>query len=48
MPKVNMVVMGAGMDLKSRLEIARHIFQARTSTSVHMKDEDSGLEGFCH
>ena len=43
--KIDMVVVGAGIDLDSRLAIVRHIFEVSTSTTVHLKDQDSGPEG---
>jgi len=43
---IDMVIMGAGIDLEIRLQIVRHIFEASNSTTVHMKDSDSGPQGF--
>jgi len=43
---VDHVIMGAGIDLETRLEIVRHIFQASDTTTVHMKDRVSGKQGF--
>jgi len=43
---IDMVIMGAGIDLEIRLQIVRHIFEASNSTTVHMKDLDSGPQGF--
>lgn len=43
---IDTVIMGAGVDLETRLRIVRHVFEASTSTTVHMKDFDSGPEGF--
>jgi hypothetical protein len=43
---IDTVIMGAGIDLEMRLQIVRHIFEASNSTTVHMKDFDSGPEGF--
>src|SRR5215217_6120262 len=43
---IEMVIMGASIDLDTRLQIVRHIFEASNSTSVHMKDWDSGPQGF--
>jgi hypothetical protein len=43
---IDTVIMGAGIDLEMRLQIVRHIFEASNSTTVHMKDWDSGPEGF--
>lgn len=42
---VDVVIMGAGIDLDTRLEIVRHVFESSTGTTVHMKDRDSGPAG---
>jgi len=44
--RVDHVIMGAGLDLDTRLEIIREIFQSSDTTTVHMKDGASGPEGF--
>ena len=44
--KIDHVIMGAGIDLETRLQIIREIFQASDTTSVHMKDRASGPDGF--
>ena len=44
--KIDHVIMGAGIDLETRLQIIREIFQTSDSTSVHMKDRASGPAGF--
>jgi len=38
--------MGAGIDLETRLQIVREIFQLSETTTVHMKDRLSGPDGF--
>ena len=43
---VDVVIMGAGIDLEKRLEIARYVFNTSDTTSVHMKDRATGPEGF--
>ena len=43
---VDAVIMGAGIDLDTRLEIVRTIFELSDTTSVHMKDRRSGPQGF--
>ena len=43
---VDHVVMGAGIDLDTRLEIVREIFESSEKTTVHLKDSVSGREGF--
>lgn len=42
---VDHVIMGAGISLDDRLEIIRYIFEVSNSTTVHMKDRDSGPPG---
>jgi hypothetical protein len=39
------VVMGAGLDLEVRLAIVREVFTRSTTTTVHLKDVDSGPAG---
>ncbi len=41
----DVVIMGAGIDLEARLETVRHIFTVSNSTTMHMKDFDSGPQG---
>ena len=43
--KIDVVIMGAGLDIADRLEIIRHIFETSKSSTVHMKDWDSGPSG---
>ncbi|RPE12553.1 hypothetical protein EGT74_03085 [Chitinophaga lutea] len=43
---IDIVIMGAGIELETRLQIIRYIFSASDTTSVHMKDRASGPEGF--
>jgi hypothetical protein len=43
---IDIVIMGAGIELESRLEIVRWVFNASNSTSVHMKDWITGPDGF--
>lgn len=42
---VDVVIMGAGIDLDARLEIIKFIFEKSKSTTVHMKDWESGPAG---
>jgi len=42
---IDIVIMGAGIDIKDRLEIIRYIFDTSKTTTVHMKDRDSGPAG---
>ncbi len=42
---IDVVIMGAGIDIETRLEIIRYIFEVSKSTTVHMKDWDSGPAG---
>ena len=43
---VDHVIMGGGLDLETRLEIVREVFQSSDRATVHMKDQMSGPEGF--
>jgi hypothetical protein len=43
--KIDHVIMGAGIDLETRLEIVREIFHLSETTAVHMKDVASGPQG---
>jgi hypothetical protein len=43
---IHTVIMGAGIELEKRLEIVRYVFNTSKVTSVHMKDWQSGPEGF--
>jgi hypothetical protein len=43
---VDVVIMGAGIDLETRLEIVREVFRTSDTTTVHMKDVASGPAGF--
>jgi hypothetical protein len=43
---IDIVIMGAGIELEKRLEIVRYVFNTSNITTVHMKDWDTGPEGF--
>jgi hypothetical protein len=43
---IDIVIMGAGIELEKRLEIVRHVFNTSNITTVHMKDRATGPEGF--
>ncbi len=43
---VDHVIVGAGIDLETRLGIVREIFRLSGTTTVHLKDRASGPEGF--
>jgi hypothetical protein len=43
---IDMVIMGAGIELEKRLDIARYVFTISNKTTVHMKDRETGPEGF--
>jgi hypothetical protein len=43
---VDHVIMGGGIDLGTRLDIVREVFQASDTTTVHMTDRRSGKQGF--
>ena len=42
---IDHVIMGAGIDLETRLQIVQEIFQRSERTTVHMKDRASGPQG---
>lgn len=42
---IDIVIMGAGLDVNVRLEIIKYIFDNTKATTVHMKDWDSGPAG---
>ena len=42
---IGIVIMGAGIDITDRIEIIKYIFEQSNSTTVHMKDWDSGPAG---
>lgn len=42
---IDVVIMGAGLDIDTRCEIAKLIFSLSDSTTVHMKDWASGPGG---
>jgi hypothetical protein len=43
---IDHVIMGGGLDLGTRLEMVREVFQSSDRATVHMKDHLSGPEGF--
>lgn len=43
---IDHVIVGAGLDLETRLEMVREIFRASDRTTVHLKDHASGREAF--
>lgn len=43
--KVDHVILGGGLDLETRLQIVRHVFEASNSTRVHM-NSPSGPESY--
>ena len=43
--EIDIVIMGAGLDINDRLEIIKYIFESSKSTTVHMKDWNSGPAG---
>ena len=44
--KIDIVIMGGGLDLEDRLKIVEYIFKTSEVTTVHMKDRATGPEGF--
>lgn len=45
-PSIDHVIMGAGIDLETRLAIVREVFAASDATTVHMKDRITAKAGF--
>ena len=43
---IDIVIMGAGIELEKRLEVVRYVFNSSNTTTVHMKDWETGPEGF--
>jgi len=43
---IDIVIMGAGIELEKRLEVVRYVFTTSNTTTVHMKDWETGPEGF--
>src|SRR4030095_6584532 len=43
---IDIVIMGAGIELEKRLEVVRYVFNSSNTTTVHMKDRETGPEGF--
>ena len=43
---IDHVIMGAGLDLQTRLDIVREVFELSDRTTVHLKDRTTGPEGF--
>lgn len=43
---IDIVIMGAGIELEKRLEVVRYVFNTSNTTSVHMKDWETGPQGF--
>lgn len=43
---IDIVIMGAGIELEKRLEIVKYIFTTSNTTTVHMKDRETGPQGF--
>jgi hypothetical protein len=43
---IDIIIMGAGIELEKRLEIVRFVFNTSNTTTVHMKDWQTGPEGF--
>lgn len=43
--ELNAVIIGAGLDIDTRCEIIKYVAGANPSTTIHMKDWNSGKEG---
>ena len=44
--EIDIVIMGAGIELEKRLDIVRYIFTTSDIVTIHMKDYATGPEGF--
>ncbi len=44
--RIDHVIMGAGIDLETRLAIVREIYHSSETTTVHMKDRASGKDAY--
>ena len=42
---IDIIIMGAGLDINDRLDIIKYVFETSKSTTLHMKDWDSGPAG---
>jgi transcription antitermination factor NusA-like protein len=42
---IDIVIMGTGLDINDRLDIIKFIFETSKSTTVYMKDWNSGSAG---
>jgi len=43
---IDHVIVGGGLDLETRVEMVREVFQSSDIATVHLKDHLSGPEGF--
>ncbi|MGB0369272.1 MAG: hypothetical protein ACPGU4_03830 [Flavobacteriales bacterium] len=43
--QIDVVIMGAGLDLELRLAVVKFVFENSKSTTLHMKDWNSGPAG---
>jgi len=43
---IDIVIMGAGIELEKRLEIVRYVLTTSMATTVHMKDWETGPKSF--
>jgi hypothetical protein len=44
--QIDHIIVGGGIDLKTRLEIIQEVFHSSDRTTVHLKDQISGPEGY--
>ena len=44
--QIDHVIIGGALDLATRLQMVREVFQLNRATTVHLKDGPSGAEGF--
>ena len=43
---IDIVIMGAGIDIEKRLEVVKYVFNTRNTTTVHMKEWETGPAGY--
>ena len=43
---IDIVIMGAGIDIEKRLEVVRYVFNTSNTTTVHMKEWETGPAGY--
>jgi hypothetical protein len=44
---IDIIIMGAGIELEKRLEIVRYVFNTSNTTTIHMKDWEMVPKALC-